>query len=115
MDTDVVESLTARPQAWRRATCPKPSLFPALLPALVPALVPALLPALTRFSSFLFNPFAVAKPAAEENLENRYWDFGGSTVVSTNKYVRLTPDRQSKTGWLWSKQVREPRARSQAA
>jgi hypothetical protein len=43
--------------------------------------------------------------AAEENLENRYWDFGGSTVVSTNKYIRLTPDRQSKTGWLWSKLV----------
>jgi len=46
----------------------------------------------------------------EENLENRYWDFGGSTVVSTNKYIRLTPDRQSKTGWLWSKTVRAGRA-----
>ena len=47
-----------------------------------------------------------ARGDTEENLENRYWDFGGSTVVSTNKYIRLTPDRQSKTGWLWSKTVR---------
>ncbi len=29
------------------------------------------------------------------------WEFGGSTVVSTN-YVRLTPDRQSKNGMLWN-------------
>lgn len=44
-------------------------------------------------------------PTPDANLENRYWSFGGSTVVSTNKYVRLTPDRQSKRGWLWSKEV----------
>ena len=30
-----------------------------------------------------------------------FWEFGGSTVV-TSSYVRLTPDRQSKRGVLWN-------------
>jgi Legume-like lectin family len=32
------------------------------------------------------------------------WSYGGSTVVTEN-HVRITPDRQRKSGWLWSKQV----------
>ena len=31
------------------------------------------------------------------------WDFGGSTVVTSTE-VRLTPDRQSRRGWLWNTQ-----------
>eukprot|EP00732_Lithocolla_globosa_P001007 Lithocolla_globosa_v1_NODE_423_length_4101_cov_40.764459.p1 type:complete len:357 gc:universal NODE_423_length_4101_cov_40.764459:2466-3536(+) len=42
-------------------------------------------------------------PFIDADLNNRFFDFGGSTVVSTNKHVRLTPDRQSKRGNLWSK------------
>ena len=30
-----------------------------------------------------------------------YWDFGGDSVVTDN-YVRLTPDKQSRDGWLWN-------------
>jgi len=33
----------------------------------------------------------------------RWFDFGGETYVNTNKYIRLTQDRQSETGWLWSR------------
>lgn len=33
-----------------------------------------------------------------------YWDFMGSTMVTTN-YVRLTPDQQSKQGALWNSVV----------
>lgn len=32
-----------------------------------------------------------------------HWDFGGSTVV-TDKLIRLTPDKQSRVGWLWNEQ-----------
>lgn len=32
---------------------------------------------------------------------NGGWDFGGS-AVATDKHVRLTPDRQSKVGYLWN-------------
>ena len=34
-----------------------------------------------------------------------YWEFTGNTVVTSN-YVRLTPDRQSKSGSLWNTVVR---------
>lgn len=29
------------------------------------------------------------------------WDFQGSTII-TDKYVRLTPDLQSKSGAIWN-------------
>jgi len=46
---------------------------------------------------------SIQPPFIDADLSNRFWEFGGSTVVSTNQYIRLTPDRQSKNGWLWSK------------
>lgn len=33
-----------------------------------------------------------------------YWEFMGSTMVTTN-YVRITPDQQSKTGAIWNSVV----------
>ena len=35
---------------------------------------------------------------------NRF-DFGGSSVINTNKHIRLTQDRKSQAGWLWSRLV----------
>jgi mannose-binding lectin 2 len=34
------------------------------------------------------------------------WDFGGSTTVNRH-FVRLTPDRQSKKGFIWSNKAIE--------
>ncbi|RUS21084.1 LOW QUALITY PROTEIN: concanavalin A-like lectin/glucanase domain-containing protein [Jimgerdemannia flammicorona] len=39
----------------------------------------------------------------DQDLQNRWFDFGGDTVINTNKQIRLTSDRQSQTGWLWSR------------
>jgi mannose-binding lectin 1 len=33
-----------------------------------------------------------------------HWDFGASAVI-TDKYVRVAPDKQSRTGWLWNDQA----------
>ena len=33
-----------------------------------------------------------------------YWDFHGSTFISSS-YIRLTPDHQSKRGGLWNSVV----------
>lgn len=33
-----------------------------------------------------------------------HWDFGGAAVV-TDKYIRLSPDKQSRLGWLWNDQA----------
>jgi mannose-binding lectin 1 len=32
-----------------------------------------------------------------------HWDFGGSAVV-TDHYIRLTPDKQSRHGWVWNEE-----------
>lgn len=42
-------------------------------------------------------------PYIDQDLQNRWFDFGADTVVNTNKHIRLTHDRQSQTGWLWSR------------
>lgn len=31
------------------------------------------------------------------------WDFGGDAIINTNKHVRLTQDKQSQSGWIWSR------------
>lgn len=41
---------------------------------------------------------SLAKPFDSSSV---YWQFGGSTVL-TDKYVRLTPATQSRSGWLWN-------------
>eukprot|EP00834_Sanchytrium_tribonematis_P000611 NODE_11_length_54881_cov_1.430718.p24 type:complete len:270 gc:universal NODE_11_length_54881_cov_1.430718:17713-18522(+) len=43
-------------------------------------------------------------PYTELELSSKYWDFGQDTVVFTQLGVRLTPDFQSRRGWLWSKE-----------
>ncbi len=40
------------------------------------------------------------------------WDFQGNTVI-TDDYVRLTPDRQSKRGSIWTQKVRRHREQSE--
>ncbi|KAJ3120059.1 hypothetical protein HK098_004903 [Nowakowskiella sp. JEL0407] len=42
-------------------------------------------------------------PYIDEELSNKYWNWGGDAIVNVNREVRLTQDRQSKQGWLWSK------------
>ena len=44
-------------------------------------------------------------PYTELELSSKYWDFGQDAVVFTQSGVRLTPDMQSRRGWLWSKEM----------
>lgn len=43
----------------------------------------------------LSRPFVVGRGGL------RFWNYGGSAIV-TDDYVRLTPDSQSRTGFLWN-------------
>ncbi|KAB5570243.1 concanavalin A-like lectin/glucanase domain-containing protein [Coniochaeta sp. 2T2.1] len=36
-------------------------------------------------------------------MQSRWYDFGGDTVIRTDQYIRLTSDRPSQMGWLWSR------------
>ncbi|KAF7289284.1 Mannose ER-Golgi intermediate compartment [Mycena indigotica] len=42
-------------------------------------------------------------PYIDQDLQNRWWDFGADAYVNTNKHVRLTRDVPSQMGWLWSR------------
>lgn len=44
----------------------------------------------------------------DSDLQNRWFDFGGSTIINTNKHVRLSQDRASQAGWLWSRLALAP-------
>ncbi|KAH9975563.1 concanavalin A-like lectin/glucanase [Lactifluus volemus] len=42
-------------------------------------------------------------PYIDQDLQNRWWDFGADAYVNTNKYIRLTNNKPSLMGWLWSR------------
>lgn len=42
-------------------------------------------------------------PYVDHDMQNRWFDYGGDAIINTNKGIRLTPDRQSQSGWVWSK------------
>ena len=42
-------------------------------------------------------------PYLDSDLQSRWWDFGGDTVIDANRYVRLTQDRQSQNGYIFSR------------
>ncbi|KAJ8517503.1 hypothetical protein ONZ45_g5303 [Pleurotus djamor] len=42
-------------------------------------------------------------PYIDQDLQNRWWDFGADSYVNTNKYIRLTRPAASQMGWLWSR------------
>ncbi|KAG0139827.1 hypothetical protein CROQUDRAFT_665964 [Cronartium quercuum f. sp. fusiforme G11] len=47
---------------------------------------------------------SIYAPYVDSDLQNRWFDFGGSTIINTNKHIRLTQDRASQAGYLWSRQ-----------
>ncbi|CAB4378169.1 hypothetical protein RhiirA1_409752 [Rhizophagus irregularis] len=46
---------------------------------------------------------SIYMPYIDQDFQSRWFDFGADTVINTNKHVRLTYDRPSQTGWLWSR------------
>lgn len=42
-------------------------------------------------------------PYIDQDLQSRWWDFGADAYVNTNKHVRLTQNKPSQMGWLWSR------------
>ncbi|TFK50831.1 hypothetical protein OE88DRAFT_1630975 [Heliocybe sulcata] len=46
---------------------------------------------------------SIYAPYIDQDLQNRWWDFGADAVINTNKHIRLTRNRPSEMGWLWSR------------
>jgi len=46
---------------------------------------------------------SIYAPYIDQDLQNRWWDFGADAYINTNKHIRLTQNRPSQMGWLWSR------------
>jgi len=46
---------------------------------------------------------SIHPPYIDEDLQNRWWDFGADAYINTNKHIRLTRAVPSEMGWLWSR------------
>ncbi|GAA5817354.1 hypothetical protein MFLAVUS_010898 [Mucor flavus] len=46
---------------------------------------------------------SISMPYIDDELQNRWFDFAGNTVINTNHQIRLTSTKQSQLGYLWSR------------
>ncbi|KAF8161414.1 legume-like lectin family-domain-containing protein [Crassisporium funariophilum] len=51
---------------------------------------------------------SIYAPYIDQDLQNRWWDFGADSYINTNKHIRLTRNRPSQMGWLWSRLALTP-------
>ncbi|KAJ5042626.1 concanavalin A-like lectin/glucanase domain-containing protein [Bipolaris maydis] len=42
-------------------------------------------------------------PYLDSDMQSRWWDFGGDTIIRTDKYIRLASDKPSRDGWIFSR------------
>jgi len=57
----------------------------------------------------LVKEFSIYAPYLDSYLHSNKYDVGGTTVINVDKYYRLTPDYQSRKGWIWSKNKFSPK------
>ncbi|KAL2141367.1 hypothetical protein VTI28DRAFT_2497 [Corynascus sepedonium] len=53
--------------------------------------------------SIALRTHSLAQPYLDSDMQSRWYDFGGDTIIRTDKYIRLTSDYPSQTGWLFSR------------
>lgn len=60
-----------------------------------------------EIEQWIINCFSFFGLKTGAGMSLPYWDFTGSTLVTSN-YIRLTPDIQSRSGAIWNSVVRSP-------
>ncbi|TVY48440.1 L-type lectin-like domain-containing protein [Lachnellula occidentalis] len=43
------------------------------------------------------------QPYLDSDMQSRWFDFGGDTIIRADQYIRLTSDRPSQAGWIFSR------------
>ncbi|EPE10242.1 vesicular integral-membrane protein vip36 [Ophiostoma piceae UAMH 11346] len=49
------------------------------------------------------DDFKSINPYLDSDMQSRWYDFGGDAIIRTDSYIRLTADRPSQMGWIWSR------------
>ncbi|RYP50905.1 hypothetical protein DL768_003665 [Monosporascus sp. mg162] len=53
--------------------------------------------------SIALRTHTLKQPYLDSDTSSRWYDFGGDTIIRTDSYIRLTSDRPSQNGWLFSR------------
>ncbi|KAJ6030784.1 uncharacterized protein N7446_000149 [Penicillium canescens] len=56
-----------------------------------------------NIKSIPLRTHSLSPPYLDSDFQSRWFDFGGDTVVRADKYLRLTADRPSQQGWIFSR------------
>ncbi|KAG5935106.1 hypothetical protein E4U53_000508 [Claviceps sorghi] len=53
--------------------------------------------------SLTLRTHSIEKPYLDTEMQSRWFEFGGDTIIRANSYIRLTSDLPSQSGWLFSR------------
>ncbi|KAI0096333.1 concanavalin A-like lectin/glucanase domain-containing protein [Nemania sp. FL0031] len=53
--------------------------------------------------SIQLRTHSLKQPYLDSDMASRWYDFGGDTVIRTDSYIRLSSERPSQNGWLFSR------------
>ncbi|OQN98013.1 hypothetical protein B0A48_16319 [Cryoendolithus antarcticus] len=79
------------------------TLFARVLPLLLAAFTFAEDIDKTDIKTIPLRTHSLTNPYLDSDLQSRWFDFGGSTVIRADQYIRLTGQHQSEAGWLFSR------------
>ncbi|KAI6783828.1 uncharacterized protein J7T54_001704 [Emericellopsis cladophorae] len=79
------------------------SSFPAALVAALAWTTNAQSNGNENIKSVSLRTHTLVQPYLDSDMASRWFDFGGDTVIRTDSHVRLTSDRPSQSGWVFSR------------
>ncbi|KAI7870259.1 legume-like lectin family-domain-containing protein [Spinellus fusiger] len=56
-----------------------------------------------KSSTVTLKTHSLSVPYIDDELQNRWFDFNGNTIVNTNRHMRLTSNLPSQVGNVWSR------------
>lgn len=55
------------------------------------------------FFCFCLGWQCLYQPYLDSHMQSRWFDYGGDTVIRVDQYIRLTADRRSQSGYIFSR------------
>ncbi|KIW95860.1 uncharacterized protein Z519_02924 [Cladophialophora bantiana CBS 173.52] len=56
-----------------------------------------------EMKSVALRTHSLAPPYLDSDMSNRWFDFGGDTIIRADQYIRLASDMPSQSGWIFSR------------
>ncbi|KAK5147704.1 vesicular integral-membrane protein VIP36 precursor [Cryomyces antarcticus] len=82
---------------------PRPWSFAWLLAGSMAVLAEAEEAVTPDVKSIPLRTHSLVSPYLDSDMQSRWFDFGGDTIVRADQYIRLASDRPSQSGWVFSR------------